>query len=253
MMSTTDTHALAGAFVLDAVDDIERAAFTRHLAQCETCQTEVDEMREAAARLADGTFSVPPPRMRTDVMAAIARTRQLAPGVAAAPERDAGVVSRWRRFTAGAAAACILTVGAGAATYAIQEQRVQDQRSIAAAVKAEAARTQAILTASDVVVRTSLMAGGGRVTVAMSPAQNAGVVLLAAATAPPAGKAFQLWTIAERQGAVSAGILAAGVSSASRIIEGLPANETFAVTVEPATATGSAQPTTPIVATVPLI
>ena len=31
MAETVDIHALAGAYALDAVDDLERAAFDRHL------------------------------------------------------------------------------------------------------------------------------------------------------------------------------------------------------------------------------
>ena len=58
-MTSPDIHALGGAYVLDAVDDLERAAFDRHLADCETCANEVAELRDAAARLTDGTWSVP--------------------------------------------------------------------------------------------------------------------------------------------------------------------------------------------------
>ena len=37
-----DIHALSGAYAVDAVDDLERAMFERHLAQCGTCRAEVD-------------------------------------------------------------------------------------------------------------------------------------------------------------------------------------------------------------------
>jgi anti-sigma factor RsiW len=190
-MMATDIHALAGAYALDAVNDIERAAFTRHLAECEACQTDVDEMREAAARLADGAWSAPPPRLRTDVLAAIGRTRQLAPGVPEPVERDASaVVSRWRRFTAGAAAAGILAAGAGAAAWAVQEQKVRDQSALTAAAEAQVTRTRAILTASDVQFRTTPLLTGGRVTVAMSASQDAGLVTLAADAALPSDRVF---------------------------------------------------------------
>jgi anti-sigma factor RsiW len=59
-----DIHALVGAYALDAVDDLERAAFDRHLRGCGACQAEVTELQETAARLADGTWSVPPPALR---------------------------------------------------------------------------------------------------------------------------------------------------------------------------------------------
>jgi anti-sigma factor RsiW len=40
-MTSPDIHALGGAYALDAVDDLERVAFDRHLAECETCALEV--------------------------------------------------------------------------------------------------------------------------------------------------------------------------------------------------------------------
>lgn len=99
----TDIHALAGAYALDAVDDVERAAFARHVADCESCAIEVAELRETVTRLADSTWSVPPPRLRTQVLAQVRRTRQDGPG-----RVDRGglpALSRWRRRTAIAVAA----------------------------------------------------------------------------------------------------------------------------------------------------
>ena len=40
-MTRPDIHALCGAYAVDAVDDLERAAFDRHLADCEACAAEV--------------------------------------------------------------------------------------------------------------------------------------------------------------------------------------------------------------------
>jgi DNA-directed RNA polymerase specialized sigma24 family protein len=37
-------HTLAGAFALDAVNDVERAEFARHLEQCDSCTQEVAEV-----------------------------------------------------------------------------------------------------------------------------------------------------------------------------------------------------------------
>jgi len=39
---SADIHALSGAYALDAVDDIERAEFERHLAACPPCQAYLD-------------------------------------------------------------------------------------------------------------------------------------------------------------------------------------------------------------------
>jgi anti-sigma-K factor RskA len=251
-MMTTDIHALVGAYALDAVDDLERVAFERHVADCEGCRSELDELRETAARLADSTWSIPPPRLRTDVLAAVGRTRQLPPAESARPEPDSrAAVSRWRRYTAGAVAAGILAAGAGATSWAVQEQRVRDRSAVVAAAQLREARTESILSASDLVVRTAPMTGGGRVTVASSAVQGASVVSLRADTAPSADRAFQMWKIRGTGPAVNAGVLPAGEASTVQVLDGVPGNDTFAVSVEPAG--GSAAPTmTQIVAQVPL-
>ena len=244
-MTTTDVHALVGAYALDAIDDLERVAFDRHLADCESCRAEVDELRETAGRLADSTWSAPPPRLRADVLAAIGRTRQLTSLGPARIERPV----RWRRWSAAAAAAVVLAGGAGAAVWTIQDQRVRDERALAEAAQQRETRTRQILAASDLVVRTSPMIGGGKVTVATSALQDAGVVLLGADAAPSGGRVFQLWTIRGKV-ATSAGALKVGQTSAVQIVNGLPGDDSVGVTVEPAG--GSASPTFPLTAGVSL-
>jgi anti-sigma-K factor RskA len=246
-MTTTDIHALVGAYALDAVDDLERAAFDRHISDCESCRTELDELRETVGRLADSTWSVPPPRLRTEVMTAIGRTRQMPARPDSQPRAG---VSRWRRYTATAAAASILAAGAGAATWAVQEQRVRQERAVATIARQDQARTQSILSAPDVVFRTAPMIGGGKVTVASSQLRNAGVALVGAAEAPAADQVLQLWTIRGSTPPVSAGVLATGQSAGTKVVDGLPGTDVFAVSLEPAG--GSVQPTS-ILATVPLI
>ncbi|HEU4350100.1 MAG TPA: anti-sigma factor [Actinoplanes sp.] len=245
---TTDIHALVGAYALNAVDDLERAAFDRHVADCASCRAELAELRETASRLADSTWSVPPPGMRTEVMAAIGRTRQLPPTPAPSAVAEPPVVRR-RRWLVAAAAAVLLAGGTGVAVYGVQEQRINEQRELAAAAEQREARTRAILAAPDLVVRTAPMVGGGKVTVASSRLHNAGVVLLGADAPPPNGEVFQLWTI--RGGtATSAGVLAVGQTSAVRIVDGLPGSDEVGVTAEPPN--GSAQPTAPLVSAVQL-
>jgi anti-sigma-K factor RskA len=246
----TDIHALVGAYALDSVDDIERAAFERHVAECASCRTELDELRETVGRLADSTWSVPPPRLRTDVLAAIARTRQVPPAVTARPDPQArSGVSRWRRYTAGAAAASVLAAGAGAATWAVQEQRVRQERDVATSAQQNQARTQSILSAPDVVFRTAPMNGGGKVTVASSQLRGAGVALVGAGQAPAQDQVLQLWTIRGQGPPASAGTLVTGQASGTKIVDGLPGADAFAVSLEPAG--GSSRPTT-ILASVPL-
>ena len=237
-MMTTEIHALVGAYVLDAVDDLERVAFDRHLAGCESCRIEVDELREAGSRLADNTWSVPPPRLRTEVLAAVGRTRQLAPvETRTAPPGP----SAWRRRSLAVAAAVVLAAGTGTAVWTVQDQRVRDGREVIAGMQVREARARDILAAPDVVFRTAPMVGGGKVTVASSPSRNAGVILMAADAPPADGRVFQLWTIRTGGAPENAGVLAVGQTSVVQIVDGLPGVATVAVTREPAN--GSRVPT----------
>lgn len=150
-MTSPDIHALGGAYALDAVDDLERASFDRHLAECDACTVEVAEYRETATRLAEGSWSVPPPRMREEVLARAAATPQLAP---LGHRRGApNPVARWRRLAAAAAAVAVLGTGAAVTTYAVQEQRLGAQQVAVAAAEERAARIQTVLAAPDAALR----------------------------------------------------------------------------------------------------
>jgi hypothetical protein len=231
----TDVHGLSGAFVLDALTDIERAAFARHMTGCETCAFEVAELRETAARLADGAWAAPPPRMREQVLARARQTRQLPPGRSTGrAERDGAIaVSRWRRRTALAVAAGVLAAGAGAAAYVVQEQRVRSERAVAEAARAEAARMDAVLASPDAVLRSTAGPGGGRVTVVSSASQDAAVAVLTGLPQRGPDRSYQLWLIRDTA-ATSAGVLAAGVTEDRRLVTGVRGADRFGVTVEPA-------------------
>ncbi|WP_285552936.1 anti-sigma factor [Actinoplanes regularis] len=233
---TTEIHSLIGAYALDALDDLERAAFDRHLRECATCRAEADELHEAANHLADGAWSVPPPRLRDNVLAAIAQTPQLAP--AAAPRPRVRARSPHRLRWVAAAAVVLAAVGAGTIVHTIEDQRVRREQALAA-----------ILTAPDVIWHEESLASGGRVRVATSERRDAGVIMLDADQAPTAGKVYQLWTI--RSGVPSsAGALDEGQSVSTRIVDDLSTADAVGVTVE--TAPESKTPTAPLDAQVNL-
>ncbi len=240
---STDIHTLAGAYALDALSDTERMAFTRHLRECSACALEVAELRETAARLADLTATAPPASLRNDVLTRIGHTRQAGPGPSESPGRAAAV--RWRRWTAAAVAAAIIAVGAGTATFAIQQHRVNDARRQAA----QASAIAAVLAAPDATPRTAPAAGGGRVTVVISNSLDRGVALLSGMNAPGAGRAYQIWLLHDG-GQVSAGVLAAGADHGTRLLVGVRGATGVGVTNEPAG--GSATPTPPMVSNIPL-
>jgi len=249
---TTDVHALAGAYALHALSEIERAAFTRHLAECESCTQEVAELQETAARLADGAWSVPPPRLRDNVLAEIRQTRQLGPSGPDRATRATSPAARgWRRgsVVAAAAAAVVLAAGTGTVSYVAQEQRVRDERATAEALRAEAARVEAVLSSSDARLHSAPVTGGGQITLVVSQSRNEAVVTLSGAAPPGADRAYQLWAIASGT-PDSRGVLPAGESGATRLIEDIRGMDSLGVTIEPAK--GSTTPSAPIVASVPV-
>ena len=81
----SDIHKLTGAYALDAVDDLERAAFERHLAECADCRTEVASLRETAALLAESTAVTPPSSLRDSVLSGIAAGPPASPGRRTSP------------------------------------------------------------------------------------------------------------------------------------------------------------------------
>jgi anti-sigma-K factor RskA len=247
-VTSPDDHALVGAYAIDAVDDIERAGFDRHLAECEACTTEVGEYRATAARLTDGVWSVPPPRLREQVLARAAATPQLSPTGRrrAAPTP----VARWRRLAAAAAVVGVLGVGAAATTYAVQEQRLGEQQVAAAAAQQRADRIQAVLAAPDAALRAGELSGGGRVTVVVSNSVDAGVVVLADAPLPGPDRAYQLWVV-DGVTPVSVGRLAPGQAQSTELIEGVRGRDAFAVSLEPAG--GSPAPSTTPLVGIPLV
>ncbi|MGV3563666.1 MAG: RskA family anti-sigma factor, partial [Nocardioides sp.] len=76
-----DVHALSGAYAVDAVDDIERAHFERHLNECAECRHEVDSLRAGAAMLAELAPVGPSPALRSRILAEVATVRPLPPHV----------------------------------------------------------------------------------------------------------------------------------------------------------------------------
>ncbi len=223
MAETVDIHALAGAYALDAVDDLERAAFDRHLRDCEACAVEVAELRETASWLTHAVASPPPPRLRESVLAEIGRTAQERPR-RSAPGAGRSRRSRLVRWTVAGVAAAVLAAGAGVGTWTVAQQGVREEN----------ARIDGVLAAPDARLVSSEMAGG-RVALIVSPSRNAAVAVLDGLDDPGADKDYQLWMIGDA-GPHSVGVIAGGTGR--QYIEGVA--PTFAITREPSG--GSEQP-----------
>jgi anti-sigma-K factor RskA len=230
MTETVDIHALAGAYVLDAVDDIERAAFDRHLRDCATCAIEVAELKETATWLSYPVAITPPPGMREAVFARVANTPQER-ARRAAPSTSARR-GRWQRWAVAAVAASVLGVGVGTGTWVVADQGARAQRQINA-------QMQAVVSAPDAQLVNKDLPGGGRISFVVSPSRDAGVAVLSGM--PPAGvdKIYQLWMVrGSTTNAIPVGTLD---GDGTKYIDGLQGANQFAVSREPAG--GSATPT----------
>jgi anti-sigma-K factor RskA len=248
MSDSTELHTLAGAYALDALTEIERAGFARHVAECAACAAEVAELTETAARLGAATTQAPPPGLRAAVLAQIARTRQVRDTPVASPA-PSDAAQRWRRRSVVAAAAAVLAVAGLGTVWAVEEHRLGDVRAQVSAAQNEQDRINAIFSASDVQVHSATTASGGRLVVAVSPSGHDGVVVMSDMPTPPTGRAYQLWLI-HGSTPTSVGVMAAGAGGGTALLTAVDRADQVGVTLEPAH--GSSTPTLPIVAGVAL-
>jgi len=267
-----DLHALAGAYALDAIDsDSELTRFTRHLAHCQSCASEVRGFREVATVMAAAASAEAPPEMRGQVLAAVARTRQL-PREIRTHARPRGSASSargttpWLPWLSGLAAAAAIAVAVffGFANSHTQQQlnaaRAQNQALATAQAKVQAELGQArahdqvlaeILGAPNVTLLSHATTKGGVAVVVLDAATRQLVVATSGLPALPAGEVYQLWLINPAK-IVSAGLLPTaqnGVTSPV-IATGLVQGDALGLTVEPAP--GTKQPTTTPILALPL-
>lgn len=223
----SDIHKLSGAYALDAVDDLERAAFERHLAECEDCRTEVASLRETTALLAETAAIAPPPSLRDSVLSGITQIRPLPP-IVAPPRRVA-----W--FPLLVAAAFVAILGVGAAVW--QPWAPTNDGSLTA--------TEQVLRAADAQSVSVDLGEAGHATVTRSKSLHKAVIRTDDMAAAPSGKIYQLW-LQQRGEMISAGLMTGG-GNQEILLEGDAATASAAgVTIEPTG--GSETPNLPPVA-----
>jgi anti-sigma-K factor RskA len=227
-MSDIDVHALVGAYAVDALDDLERAAFERHLAGCAACRAEVEGLREAAAVIGSSASQEPPAGLRDGVLADIENVRPLPPHTAPATEPEpepGGGRRRWLRpALVAAAAAAVIAVGGGV----IVAQPWADDTSQRQLTAAEQVRA-----ADDAETFTQTLDDGAVATVIRSKSLNRAVLIAENMEPAPEGRVYELWLDHEGVGMVAAGLMEEGEHEV--VLEGDPAAAIgFGITVEPA-------------------
>jgi Anti-sigma-K factor rskA/Putative zinc-finger len=234
MSQVTEIHALAGAYALDAVNDVERVEFSRHLSGCEACGLEVAELRATAARLADSTWAAAPPRLRDSVLLQVSHTRQARPGRSdrgSGPAEEPARSRRWRRWATAGIAAAVLAAGAAAGTFVVQERRVAAERQQALRTVDQLNRIQSVMAAEDAKARQIRLKGGGQLAVVYSPGQRSAVVMCAGLASPDRTRAYQLWLMRDDE-ATSAGVLPAGANAGTMLITNIGPADAIAISLQ---------------------
>ena len=243
-----DLHTLTGVYALDALDSpAERDRFAKHLNRCQSCSSEVRGLREVATSLAFAAAVEPPPELRTQVLAAAARTRQLPPEVNhhALPRRGARAWG-WMPWLAGSLAAASLVL---AVVFGFLQAGTNQQLSQA---RAQNLQIAAVLSAPGAKLLAATTTKGGVATVVLAAAKRELVVTMSGLPALPAGKVYQLWLIGPAK-TVSAGLVTPPASSGvtpAVLASGIVTGDKLGLTVEPAP--GTAQPTTTPILALPL-
>lgn len=179
MSTAPDPHTLVGPYVLDALPPDERDLFEDHLSRCPECHAEAAELLAAAAHLGQAAAVVPPAALRQQVLAEVARTRQVAPG----PPIDLADERRRRRpWVAPLLAAAVVAVLAAVGALALQaDHRADRAEQIAAVVSAADAQ------------EVEVSGEGGTMRLVVSDAHDSSVVVADGMAPPPEGKTYALW------------------------------------------------------------
>lgn len=236
MTPTDNIHTLAGAYALDALDDLERARFEAHLDDCDSCTEEVASFQDTTAML--GSIEEVPvsDEFRSRVLGEIPHVRQVGPVTA----RVRGMAPRVLSVVAAVLAVAVLSLSVVTAGLRSRLDQLETYEDIAT-----------ILQAEDAVTLTEEV-GAARLQVVASPGSGAGAILANGMSEAPNGHAYQLWLITEDEQALPAGFLKVGEDGHGEQImrgemEGVIA---VGITVEPEG--GSEQPTTEPIAVLPL-
>jgi anti-sigma-K factor RskA len=230
-----DLHHLAAVYALDGLDDDERRQFEAHHASCAICQADIVAFRGALVDLAEASASLPPPDLKSRVMAEVAVTRQLPPRLtdrAEVVDLEHRRQLRRRRLTALAAVAASVLLALSVGFAAGRSGNSADR---SAAHVLEQADAQLVNLAG---------APGSQFRVAWSRSAGQAVVLADGLPTTPEGKAYELWLV-DASGARPLQLLDSADNGTIRRVLDVTGNGTqMAVTVEPAT--GSTVPTEPI-------
>lgn len=230
--------ALATPYALHAVSESELADIERRLAAAppqvaRAFTDEVRAVRETMAVISAATAVQPPAELRERILTTIAE----APSVATVHQLPSRA-SRWRTVVLAAAAA--LVVGLGALGVGMTFRPASPPST-----------AEQVFAAPDVRTVSGDIPAGGTATVVFSREKDAGVLVMNNVPPPAPGTVYQMWLI-DDTGPRSAGTMDTQqvAPSTTAVLPDLGDSDVLAFTVEPGG--GSAQPTSPVFAELPL-
>ncbi|MFB6514728.1 anti-sigma factor [Streptomyces virginiae] len=189
----SDTHTLAAAYALGALDPDERKDFDAHLRECEACRQEAAEFEATAARLAAAVAQPPPASAKPQVMAAIDGVRQLPPRIPATNAAPAPFGRTLRRRALPLALAASVAAAALGGVAVWQARNGQDLGQQARQAQQQLDEVSAVLAAPDARTVHGRSANGALTSVVASSRQNKAVFTAAGLPSPGTGKTYQLW------------------------------------------------------------
>ena len=215
-------HTLAGAYALDALTEPDRMRFERHLAGCDACRQEASSLREAAGRLAAATAAPPPQRVREQVLAEAARTRQRPPLTADGPASSSAgrraVRLRAPRMAVAIVGGCMLVALVLGGLFIDTQHRLSQEQAHNRAIVAVLNAPDAVMTSARAV---------------MAPRGRPLAIL-------PSGKRYQVWLMGQHR------VRAAGMLPQPRqgmtapvVVSGVAPGDAVGLTVEPASGSRS--------------
>lgn len=199
MTNNNDMHALAGAYVMNALDDEEREAFEAYMDASPATRAEVGSLREVTALLGTAAAETPPEGLKRSVMAEIDTVRQERPVVSSletaraakgtAPPAPNARPWLTRAALSVAAVAAVLSIGLGSTVIDLSNRLDQiEQRN---------SEVSTVLVAPDTVRREVALPTGGLITAMISDGHGAAVAVADGLPALDDAHIYALWGIVD--------------------------------------------------------
>ncbi|UUV30629.1 anti-sigma factor [Amycolatopsis roodepoortensis] len=249
-MTMPEMHTLTGAYAVDALSDVERAQFQRHLAECASCAQEVLELQMTATRLGAALAEDPPPELKRRVLAEAMATRQQPPMTRFGAGERVKDRRRAPRWAIAAVAAAVVGLAGTAVFGGIaydNHSRLTAAREQAAEYADRYAPVADVLSAADLRTGHAETSAGGGGTVMMSRAKDRLVFMAARLPKNEPGRIYQAWLMYPGTAPKPAGLIPGGQDGALLVADGIGGAEKFALSVEQAGGSPTGTPSKDVV------